>query len=108
MVYLKDPSQTQNPEEYETEILVAVAPTDKEQLEGEGCAIRKIPAGDVAARVEIGPYEQVAAKYPELAKWAKKSGYKVSGPALMATYSDPSTTAPEALISELMFVVVKK
>ncbi len=108
MAYLKDPSQTQNPEEYETEVLVEVGQTTLEQLQGEGCMIKKIPAGEVAARVEFGPYDKVAANYGELAKWIADNGYAVSGPALMATYSDPTTTAPEALISELMFMVVKK
>jgi len=108
MAFLKDPSQTQNPEEYETEVLVEVGQTALETLQGEGCSIKKIPAGEVAARVEFGPYDKVAANYGELAKWVADNGYAVSGPSLMATYNDPTTTAPEALISELMFMVVKK
>jgi effector-binding domain-containing protein len=108
MAYLKDPSQTQNPEEYETEVLVEVGATTLEALQGEGCAIKKIPAGEVAARVEFGPYDKAAANYGELAKWITDNGYVASGPALMATYNDPTTAAPEALISELMFMVVKK
>ncbi|MBM4354627.1 MAG: GyrI-like domain-containing protein [Deltaproteobacteria bacterium] len=108
MAYLKDPSQTQNPEEYETEVFVEIGPTTLEQLQGEGCGMKKIPAGEVAARVEIGPYDKVAANYGELAKWIGKNGYAVSGPALMATYNNPATTAPDALVSELMFMVVKK
>jgi effector-binding domain-containing protein len=108
LAYLKDPSQTKNPEEYETEVMVGIGPTALETLQGEGCAMKTIPACEVAARVEFGPYDKAAANYPELAKWAKKNKYRISGPALMATYGDPTTTAPEGLISELMFVVRKK
>jgi effector-binding domain-containing protein len=108
MAYVKDMTQTKNPEEYETEVLVDIGPTTLEQLQGEGCALKVIPAGEVAARVELGPYDKVAANYGELANWIKKNKYKIAGPALMATYNDPATTAPEALLTELMFMVVKK
>jgi len=107
LVYLKGPEQTQNPDEFETEVVVAVGPTTLETLQGEGCAIKKIPAGEVAARVEFGPYDQASAKYGELAKWVTDNGYKIDGPALMATYNDPSMTPPDALVSELMFMVKK-
>jgi effector-binding domain-containing protein len=107
MVYLKDPMQTKNPEEYETEVQVDVAPTTLTELAGEGCAVKTVPACEVAARVEFGPYQKASEKYGELAGWVKKHGRKIAGPAMMATYNDPSTTPPEGLISELMFVVTK-
>jgi len=107
MVHLKGPDQTKNPEEFETEVVVDIAPTTLTELQGEGCVVKTIPACEVAARVEIGPYDKAAEKYGELAAWIKKHGRKIDGPAMMAAYNDPATTPPEGLISELMFMVKK-
>ena len=108
MAYLTGPVDTENADEFVTEIRVEVGPTSLDALQGDGCALKRIPARAVAARVEFGPYDQVAVHYGDLAKWITESGYQIASPAMQATYNDPATTAPEEIASELMFAVVKK
>ncbi len=73
-----------------------------------GFEVRTVPAMDVAWRLEQGPYDQVSAKYADLAKWAGENGYEIAGPASMTSYSDPSTTPPEQLLNVLYYPVKKK
>jgi len=108
MVYLKDPKNTENPEEYVTEIRIAVAiPEGTEILQFHGVELKTIPGTDIAAQVEIGPYDKVALSYGPLAKWIQDNGYEIAGPAAMADYSDPRTTTPEKLLHEIYFPVKK-
>lgn len=108
MVYLKDPMHTQNPEEYETEVRVPVNPTDATSLRGPGCALKVVPAQQVAIRLEKGPYEQTGKAYGQLAGWAAQNGWEITGPGMMNTYSDPRNTPPEELLNEVYFPVEKK
>ncbi|MBN1773083.1 MAG: GyrI-like domain-containing protein [Deltaproteobacteria bacterium] len=106
-VWVKDPSATQNPEEYVTEIRLPVASTGELPAAEEGYEFRTLPAMEIAWRLEQGPYDQVAARYAELGKWAEENGYRLAGPAAMTTFSDPQNTPPEQLLQSLFFPVTK-
>ena len=108
MVYLKDPMQTDKPEEYETEVRLPVNPAPGTELKGPGCVLKTIPAMDIAVQLQKGPYDQVAKAYGDLATWTVANGYEISGPAMMSTFNDPRSTPSAELLSELYFPVKKK
>ncbi|MBI5489462.1 MAG: GyrI-like domain-containing protein [Deltaproteobacteria bacterium] len=107
-MFLKGPGDTQNAEEYETEIGVSIFPPAAMPAVVEGFEIRTMPAGEIAWRLEQGPPEQVAGHFEELAKWAEDNGYATAGPAAMTMFSNPEETPAEQLLEVLFFPVTKK
>jgi effector-binding domain-containing protein len=108
LVYRKGPGETTTPEEYVTEVRVAVGVLGPEPPAGGDPALQELPETDVVLRLEKGPYHEVAARHGELSQWAAENGWDVVGPPGMTTYSDPTTVAPAELLSELWFPVRKK
>ena len=108
MVFLKDPANTPDPAAYETEVRIPLAPTDHAGAPDQGFTIKTIPATDIIVRVEKGSYDKVGAAYGPLATAAEATGFEITGPAMMATFSNPMTTPPAELIHELFFPVKKK
>jgi len=108
MVFVKDPSNTKKEEEYVTEIRIPVnPPANPELVKWEEFTLKTIPLTTMAVRAEQGPYEKVAQNYAPLAGWCREKGYEIVGPALMTSYSNPMTTAPDKLLSEIAFPVKK-
>lgn len=67
------------------------------------------PSGaDVAATIHKGPYEQVAPTYGALAEWIMSNGYEIAGPPEEVYLSDPGSTPPEELLTEVRFPVTTK
>ena len=108
MVYLKGPGDTQNPEEFETELWLPVAWLGDRPADEEVFQIRDVPATEVVWRLEQGPFEQVSTHFGELATWASENGFELAGPPAMAAFSDPSNTPPEQLLNALLFPVTTK
>lgn len=73
-----------------------------------GIQVEKIPAQQVAARLEIGAMEKIAVHYDALAKWSEQNGYVIAGPAGMVFYSDQETVPVERRLTEIFFPVNKK
>lgn len=107
-LYHKDPSNAKSPAEYVTEIQYPVASPLADVAGNEGFGVKKSNGTEIAVQVAMGPYEKAGEGYKKLAAWISRQGYVITGPASMATYSDPTKTAPDKLMSEIFFPVVKK
>ena len=108
MVFVKGPADTENPEEFETELWLSVAWIGERPADEEAFQLRDVPATEVVWRLEQGPFEQASGHFGELATWAGENGYELAGPPTMAAFSDPNTTPPEQILSALSFPVTKK
>lgn len=108
MVWLKDPTHTENPAEYETEIRFGIGVLGEGAKLPDGIELKDVLATKVVRSLEIGPMEKVAARYGELAAWAVEHGYEVTGPAGMDSYSNPADTPPDKLVNVLWLPVAKK
>ena len=106
-VYLKGPGTAATPADYVTEIHVPVFLPGEKPPPSDGVALRELPAREVAARLEKGPYDQVGPAYGALAQWAATNGYTIVGPPGMTSYGEPRTTPPTELLQELWFPVRK-
>jgi len=109
MIYVKDPMSAKSPDEYETEVLLPIAPVpDVAKYQGEGIGVKVMPEADLVVKVEIGPFDKVPQAYAGLSAWAGQYGYDIVGPAGQTTFSDPMSTPPDQLVHELFFPVKKK
>lgn len=63
-----------------------------------------LAAGEYAHCVHTGPYAGVGAAYAALSAWVSAHGL-VPGPALEVYLNDPAVTPPEALQTEVMFLL---
>jgi len=108
LIYRKGPGDAADPAEFVTEILVGVGVLGPQPpVEGDP-AVKQLPERDVVVRLEQGPFDQMGARYGELAQWAVANGWEIVGPAGMISYSDPSTVPPAELLSEIWFPVRRK
>jgi len=108
MVYIKGPESTQDRDEWVTEIQVPIAkPSDPGKLAQAGISAVEVPAMQVVAQVEVGPYDQLGQKINSLESWFKEQGYQLDGRPGHITYNNPIMTAPDKLVSELYFPVKK-
>ena len=58
--------------------------------------------------VHKGPFDEVGKTYGMLWEWVNANGYEIVGPSEEVYFSDPSTTPPEELMTEIRFPVRKK
>jgi effector-binding domain-containing protein len=107
-VYLKDPTSAASPAEYVTEVSVPVVSMGEAPAAEGGYEVRTVPAMEIAWRLEQGAYDQVAARYADLAKWAAENGYEIAGSPGMTCFNDPQNTPPEQLLNLLYYPVRKK
>ncbi len=63
-------------------------------------AVRTTEAVTVAAIAKTGPYDQVAAAFADLQKWAADAKVALAGPPMGFYYDDPAQVKPESLRSE--------
>lgn len=63
----------------------------------------EIPGGKSAAYHYVGPYEKLPQVRIALEQWLDANGYAISGTTYEIYLSDPQTTAPENLETEIMY-----
>ena len=73
-----------------------------------GVGIKKVPGVEVASIVHKGPFDEVGKIYGMLWEWVNSNGYEIVGPPEEVYFSDPSTTPPEELTTEIRFPVRKR
>ncbi|GIH96868.1 MerR family transcriptional regulator [Planobispora siamensis] len=61
-----------------------------------------LPGGDFARVTHVGPYDQITLSYHALLAWCAERGHPVRGPVREVYLSDPATTPPERLVTDLM------
>ncbi|GII04892.1 MerR family transcriptional regulator [Planobispora takensis] len=61
-----------------------------------------LPGGDFARVTHVGPYDQITLAYHALFAWCAERGHPVRGPVREVYLSDPATTPPERLVTDLM------
>lgn len=107
-VYYSDMQQVP-PEEMEWEVQAPisgeVAPFGPDE---QGLGVKTVEAMDLASTMHRGPYDQVGLVYGELFGWIVANGYEVAGPPQEVYLTDPDTTAPADLLTEIRFPVRKK
>jgi len=102
-VYYNDP-ETTKPENLKWEIGFPVSETNVlEPLE-----LKQWTFTTVAEAFHVGPYETSGARYAEIMAWVEANGYEVAGPIMEKYLSDPNSTRPEDLKTEIWVPVTKK
>ena len=103
--YFTDPSE--GPEyEAEWEIWAPVAgepepfPADES-----GLGIKLLPSERVVFAMHRGPYELIGDTYDRLIAWLQTEGHTMTGAPREAYLSDPNTTAPEDLLTEIQLPI---
>lgn len=107
-VYLTDPTNEQDPSKYVTEIWIQVAKPEKDPPADPARSLKTLPAQEIVAQAEVGPYDKAGEGYAKLKTWAEANGYEIAGPAGMFSYSNPMDTPPERLVNEVFFPIKKK
>lgn len=79
----------------------AEGPDDK------GLGIKRLEAAQVAATMHRGPFDKVGAAWDALSSWIDANGYRIAGPGVETYLSDPGTTRPDDLLTEVAFPVRK-
>lgn len=109
-LYLSDPHKTAM-DDWQWRMLVRipdqvsageVTQTKKALRQNKGIdasAVKRIPwkEGRALQGMHVGPYDDVARTYEQLASYAQEHGFEVTGPAHEIYISDPRRTAPEKL-----------
>ena len=85
--------------EFPIEVCVPVGPGAVGAQEIEA---RELPGGEGAVLVHHGPYDGLATSWQALTQWVQDSGRRPSGPPREVYVTDPSSTAPEDLRTELV------
>jgi len=68
---------------------------------------KEIPEHSVLAAIHKGPYTEVGPVIQAIAEYADKNGYDIVGPVTEVYLNDPHETAPEDLMTEVRFPVIK-
>jgi effector-binding domain-containing protein len=63
----------------------------------------QIPAGEQVSCRHVGPYAECAAAYGALTEWMAAHGREATGVAYEFYLNDPAVTAPEELLTEIVF-----
>jgi hypothetical protein len=61
-----------------------------------------LPGGTFAVATHVGPYDQIALTAHALLAWCAERGRAPAGPIREVYLSDPATTPPERLVTNLM------
>ena len=64
---------------------------------------RHLSGGPVAWTRHVGPYDQVGEAYAALDAWVAENGRRVTGPPREVYLNEPQTTAPEDLLTEVVW-----
>lgn len=85
--------------EFPIDVCIPVAPG---AVAGEGIETREMPGGEAATLVHRGPYDGLSEAWQLLTRWVQASGRTPSGPPREVYVTDPRTSAPEDLRTELV------
>jgi effector-binding domain-containing protein len=85
--------------EFPIEVCVPVEPgvVGTQEIEA-----RELPGGEAAVLVHEGPYDGLGSSWQALTQWVQDSGRQPSGPPREVYVTDPSSSAPEDLRTELV------
>ncbi len=64
-----------------------------------------LPNLPVAACTYTGPYPEMKSAYDELNRWIEEKGLQASGLVYEFYFNDPATTPPEALKTQIVFIL---
>lgn len=84
-------------------VTITVALVSDESIEGAELAV--LPGGRFASATHTGPYEQIGVTAHALLSWCVEHHRSIQGPIREVYVSDPTTTAPDRLITHLMIPV---
>jgi len=73
-----------------------------------GVGVKKVESAQVASIMHKGPFDGVGKAYGLLWEWINANGYEIAGAPEEVYLSDPCTTAPQELMTEIRFPVGKK
>ena len=68
----------------------------------------EIPGGKAISCLYVGPYEKCGAAYEAMNQWIQTHHYEATGVAYEFYLNDPSTTAPEALQTQIVMPLKAK
>ncbi len=86
-------------EEFTFMVCMPVAPG---AVAGDDVALEELPAVEAATLLYRGPYDGMEPSWRRLMEWAGRSGRQPGGPLREIYLSDPSTVAPQDLLTELV------
>jgi effector-binding domain-containing protein len=66
-----------------------------------GAKVARLPGGEAAKTVHIGPYETLSEEYPRLERWLREHGKNVGIGPWEVYIDDPDKTSPEKLRTEV-------
>jgi AraC family transcriptional regulator len=107
-IYFNSPEQAPSEEllwELQCPLGTDIAPVEPDPS---GVGIKKVPGVEVASTVHKGPFDEVGKIYGILWGWINSNGYEIVGPPEEVYFSDPATTPPQELTTEIRFPVRKK
>ena len=74
----------------------------------QGLGAKTVEEVEVAYTLHKGPFNQVGPVYGALVAWITGNGYEIAGPSEEVYLSDPGSTPPGELLTEVRFSVKKK
>ena len=107
-VYYNNPSEVPVEElmwEIQSPISGDVAPSGPDE---KGLGVKKLDGAEVAFAMHKGPFDQVGPVWSGVVRWIVEQGYEIAGPGQEVYLSDPATTAPSDLLTEIRFPVSRK
>jgi len=102
-VFYSDP-ETTKPENLQWEIGFPVSDTNVQ----DPLRLKQWILTPVVEAFHTGPYEKSGALYTRLMEWIEANGYAVTGPIMEKYLSDPNSTRPEDLKTEIWVPVNRK
>jgi len=73
-----------------------------------GVGVKQVAETEVASAMHVGPFDKIGQTWGALFEWISQNGYDVAGPAEEIYLTDPATTPPEELMTEVRFPVKRK
>ena len=66
---------------------------------------RELEGGSMATAIHKGPYDELRITYQNLMRWIPDNGYQIAGPPREFYLNDPTTVAPDELLTRVEFPV---
>lgn len=73
-----------------------------------GVGVKQVAESEVASTMHVGPYDKLGEVWGALFAWLSQNEYEVAGPGEETYLTDPATTPPEELLTEVRFPVKRK
>jgi AraC family transcriptional regulator len=107
-IYFNSPEQVPAGEllwELQCPLADDIAPSEPD---ASGVGIKEVAGAEVVSTMHKGPFDEVGRTYGMLWEWINANGYEIVGASEEVYFSDPSSTPPEELTTEVRFPVRKK